>query len=138
MIPTEVVLELDARLVPGATPADVLAELEAVVGPDVELEVVRHDPGPREPDLGLFATLADVIRELDPEGVAVPVLLAGVTDGRYFSQLGIQTYGFLPLDLPEDFPRTLAHAADERVPTDALALGAEAIYRVLARFGAAA
>jgi acetylornithine deacetylase/succinyl-diaminopimelate desuccinylase-like protein len=137
VIPSEIELELDGRLVPGATPEDLLDELASVLGPDIELAVLRHDPGPSEPDLGLFDTLAEVVREIDPEGVAVPMLLVGVTDGRYLSRLGIQTYGFLPLDLPEDFPRTLAHAADERVPAAALAFGTDAIGRVLHRFGEA-
>lgn len=138
VIPSEVELELDGRLVPGASPEDLLEDLAPLLGDDVEVAVLRHDAGSREPDLGLFGTLAEVVRELDSDGVAVPMLLIGVTDGRYFSRLGIQTYGFLPLDLPEDFPRTLAHAADERVPASALAFGTEAITRVLHRFGSAA
>jgi acetylornithine deacetylase/succinyl-diaminopimelate desuccinylase-like protein len=137
VIPSEVELELDGRLVPGATPEDLLEDLAPLLGEDVEVAVLRHDAGPRDPDLGLFETLAEVVRELDPDGVAVPMLLIGVTDGRYFSRLGIQTYGFLPLDLPENFPRTLAHGADERVPASALGFGAEAITRVLHRFGSA-
>ena len=138
VVPSEIVVELDTRLVPGARPADVLAELEAVVGSEIEFELVRHDPGPAEPDMGLFDTLAGVVSELDADGVAVPMLVAGVTDSRYFSRLGIQTYGFLPLDLPEEFPRTLAHAPDERVPAASVAFGADAIYTLLQRFGAAA
>jgi acetylornithine deacetylase/succinyl-diaminopimelate desuccinylase-like protein len=137
VIPSKVELELDGRLVPGATPDDLLDDLAPLLDDDVEVAVLRHDAGPREPDLALFETLAEVVRELDPGGVAVPMLLIGVTDGRYFSRLGIQTYGFLPLDLPEEFPRTLAHAADERVPASALAFGTEAISRVLHRFGSA-
>ena len=137
VIPSEVELQLDGRLVPGATPEDLLEDLAPLLGDDVEVAVLRNDAGSPEPDLGLFETLAEVVRELDPDGVAVPMLLIGVTDGRYFSRLGIQTYGFLPLDLPENFPRTLAHAADERVPASALAFGTEAITRVLHRFGSA-
>jgi acetylornithine deacetylase/succinyl-diaminopimelate desuccinylase-like protein len=135
VIPSEVERQLDGRLVPGATPEDLREDLPPLLGDDVEVAGLRHDAGPREPDLGLFETLGEVVRELDPGGVAVPMLLIGVTDGRYFSRLGIQTYGFLPLDLPADFPRTLAHAADERVPASALAFGTEAIARVLHRFG---
>jgi acetylornithine deacetylase/succinyl-diaminopimelate desuccinylase-like protein len=135
VIPSEIELKLDGRLVPGATPENLLDDLAPLLGDDVEVAVLRHDPGSREPDLGLFETLAEVVHEL--EGVAVPMVLIGVTDGRYFSRLGIQTYGFLPLDLPEDFPRTLAHGADERVPASALAFGTEAITRVLHRFGSA-
>ena len=86
--------------------------------------------------MGLFATLSDVLREADPDGTPVPLLLSGVTDGRYLARLGIQTYGFLPMRLPPDFPMIqLIHAADERIPVDAVRFGAEAIYQVLRRFG---
>ena len=134
--PSEVSVELDGRLLPGYGPDDLIAELRAIVGGGVEIEVIRHDPGPPEPDLGLFDTLAGVLREADPEGIAVPLLLAGVTDGRFFARLGIQTYGFLPMRLPADFNFSASiHAADERIPVEAVAFGAEAIYRALQRFG---
>jgi acetylornithine deacetylase/succinyl-diaminopimelate desuccinylase-like protein len=68
--------------------------------------------------------------------VPVPVLQGGVNDARFFSQLGIQNYGFLPLQLPGDFRFTgLIHAADERVPADAIEFGAEAVFRALERIG---
>ena len=134
--PSEVSVELDGRLLPGYGPDDLIAELRAIVGGGVEIEVIRHDPGPPEPDLGLFDTLAGVLREADPEGIPVPLLLAAVTDGRFFARLGIQTYGFLPMRLPADFNFSASiHAADERIPVEAVACGAEAIYRALQRFG---
>jgi acetylornithine deacetylase/succinyl-diaminopimelate desuccinylase-like protein len=136
VIPTEVSVELDGRLLPGYHPDDMIEELGQIVGKDVELEVIRHDPGPAEPDMGLFDTLTDILREADPDGIPVPLLLSGTTDGRLFSRLGIQTYGFLPMQLPEDFNfmRTI-HAADERIPTETVDFGANAIYKLLQRFG---
>jgi acetylornithine deacetylase/succinyl-diaminopimelate desuccinylase-like protein len=76
------------------------------------------------------------LREADPDGIPVPLLLGGVTDGRFFSRLGIQTYGYLPMPLPEDFNFTQTiHAANERVPVKAITFGAHAIYKALQRFG---
>ena len=135
VVPSEIEVELDGRALPGFTPEQVIAELRELVGDDVELELVRHDPGPAAPDLGLFDTLAEVLREIDPEGIPVPLLQVGVTDGRFFSQVGVQTYGFLPIRLPDDFAFTrLIHAADERIPLDALEFGAEAVWRAVQRF----
>ena len=136
VIPGEVSVDLDGRLLPGFCPDDLIAEIRRIVGSDVELDVLRHDPGPSEPDMGLFDTLAGILREADPEGVPVPLLLSATTDGRHFSRLGIQTYGFLPMRLPEDFSfvQTI-HAADERVPVEALSFGTDAIYKLLQRFG---
>jgi acetylornithine deacetylase/succinyl-diaminopimelate desuccinylase-like protein len=135
VVPSEIEVELDGRALPGVSPEQLIAELHALVGQDIEPELVRRDPGPAEPDLGLFDTLAEVIRELDPEGIPVPLLQIGVTDGRFFSQAGVQTYGFLPMRLPEGFQfAKLIHAADERIPVDALEFGAEAVWRAIQRF----
>jgi acetylornithine deacetylase/succinyl-diaminopimelate desuccinylase-like protein len=135
VVPSEVELELDGRALPGLAPEQLIEELQEAVGRDVELELVRHDPGPPAPDLGLFETLAGVIRELDPEGIPIPLLQIGVTDGRFFSRAGVQTYGFLPLRLPEGFQfARLIHAADERVPVEAVEFGAEAVWRAVQRF----
>jgi acetylornithine deacetylase/succinyl-diaminopimelate desuccinylase-like protein len=134
VVPSAIEIELDARALPGFTPDAVMQEVRDVIGDDVELELLRHDPGPPEPNLELFDTLAGVLRELDPEGVPVPLLQAGVTDARFFARLGIQTYGFVPLRLPPDFNFIeVVHAADERVPVSALDFGAEAIFRALQR-----
>lgn len=136
VIPGEVSVELDGRLLPGFTPEDMLRELRAIVGPGVDLEVVRHDPGPAEPNMGLFDTLSGILREADPQGIPIPLLLSGVTDARFFSKLGIQTYGFLPMTLPEDFNfAQIIHSANERVPAAAIEFGAQAIYDALKRFG---
>lgn len=136
VIPSEVSLELDGRMVPGFKPEQMLAELRVVLGGDVLLEVTEYDPGPVEPDMSLFDTLAGILKEADPDGVPIPLLLSGVTDGRFFSQLGIQTYGYLPMTLPEDFNfASVIHAADERVPAAAIEFGAQAIFKALGRFG---
>jgi acetylornithine deacetylase/succinyl-diaminopimelate desuccinylase-like protein len=135
VIPAQIDLELDGRLLPGFTPDDLIGELHGIVGDDIEVELVRHDPGLAEPDLALFDMLAGVLRELDPEGIPMPLLQGGVTDGRFFAQLGIQTYGFMPMRLPPDFPvLKIVHAADERIPVAALEFGTEAVTRALQRF----
>jgi acetylornithine deacetylase/succinyl-diaminopimelate desuccinylase-like protein len=134
VIPAEVELELDGRTLPGFGPEDLMRELRHLV-PELELELVRHDPGAAEPDLSVLPLLSEILRELDPEAVPVPMLQIGVTDGRFFQRIGIQTYGFLPLQLPRGFEfLKLVHAADERVPADAVRFGATAVGRALERY----
>lgn len=139
VIPSEITVALDGRLLPAYTPDDMLAELNQLAGDVAEFSAGRSDISPvSEPDMGLFGTLAAILREADPEGVPIPFMLSGITDGRYFARLGIQTYGYLPMRLPGDFPVVqLIHAADERIPVEAVNFGAEAIYQVLRRFGSA-
>lgn len=137
VVPSAVELELDARSLPGFGPDDVIREIHALVGPELDLEVVRHDPYPAHSDLSQFDTLSTILRELDPNAVPVPMLQIGVTDGRFLASIGIQTYGFLPLNLPDGFDfLKVVHAADERVPADAVRFGAEAVGRVLERYAA--
>jgi hypothetical protein len=78
--------------------------------------VLRHEPaGPEEPDLTLFGLLSDVLRERDAHGTTMPML---------------------PMQLPRElgFLRLL-HAADERLPADAMEFGTDAIQAVLERYG---
>jgi acetylornithine deacetylase/succinyl-diaminopimelate desuccinylase-like protein len=135
VIPGEVNLGLDGRLVPGAKPEEMIRELHALLGEEVQFEVIQAIPGPAEPDLGLFDILGGILSTLDPTGIPLPYVLSGATDARFFSKLGIQTYGFIPLLLPDgfNFARTI-HAADERVPVAALDFGVNAIFEALRKF----
>jgi acetylornithine deacetylase/succinyl-diaminopimelate desuccinylase-like protein len=135
VIPSEITVELDARLLPGFGPQDLIDELRPIIGDETKLEIIRYDPGPAEPNMGLFSLLADILHEADPLGKSLPLLMTGTSDARFFSRLGIQTYGFLPMKLPADFNfiQTI-HAEEERIPEEALTFGADAIYKVLQRF----
>ena len=138
VIPGEVSVVLDCRLLPGFGPDDVIQELRALARVDMEAEVLRYDPGPPGADLALFDTLGGILRELDAEARPVPLLLPAVSDGRFFSRLGIQTYGFLPMQLPPEMRFTeLIHAEDERIPVESLEFGTTALRRLLERFGQA-
>jgi acetylornithine deacetylase/succinyl-diaminopimelate desuccinylase-like protein len=135
VIPGELSVELDCRLLPGFGPEHVFSELRALAGAEMEFEVLRHDAVAGEPDMTLFDTLAGTLREFDPLAKPIPMLLPGMTDGRFFASLGIQTYGFLPMQVPPELPfMQLIHAEDERLPSAAVEFGTQAIGRVLERF----
>lgn len=135
VIPSEVSVELDGRLLPGLSPEDMIKDLHRIIGDEVELEMIRYEPGPAAPDMGLFGELANVLQDADPGAIPLPLLLPAFSDARIFSRLGIQTYGFTPMKLPSgfNFLKTI-HAADERIPMDAVAFGADAIYELLTRY----
>jgi len=135
VIPTEITVDLDGRILPGQTPPDLVRELEQLAGDLAEFELVEEEPAARaEPDTRLYPMLADVIRSHDPGGVPIPALIPGYTDGRYFARLGIQTYGFLPMRLPREISVGLVHAPNERVPTDALAFGVACLVDAIDRY----
>lgn len=132
VIPSDVSIGMDGRLLPGFSPHVIEQELRALLGSDFKLEISEFDPGPGKPDMALFGSLKKTLETLDPSGVAIPLLLSAVTDARFFTRLGIQTYGFTPLKLPQDFNFiSTIHAADERLPVDALDFGVQAIHQVL-------
>ncbi len=135
--PAKITAALFAMLLPGYGPEDFMAELRPVAGAEVELEVAAAgEPGPERPNMDLFPTLRSILREADPDGVPVPLVLTTPTDARTFARLGIQTYGFQPMNLPPEINiATLAHGADERITVEALEFGTAAIYHAMQRFG---
>jgi acetylornithine deacetylase/succinyl-diaminopimelate desuccinylase-like protein len=135
VIPSEVILQLDGRLLPSFTASDMEQELCAIVGKDCEIETHLIYPAPSVLNMELFDTLASTMRAIDPQGIPVPYVNPAVTDARFFAKLGIQTYGYTPLHLPDDFSFIgTIHAADERVPVAALEFGTRAVYEVLQKF----
>ncbi len=100
VIPSDVRVQLDGRLLPGFGPDDMVRELREVVGPEPEIEVLIVGPAQPEVDLTQFELFAAVLKEADRNCVPVPSLVTGGTDARHFAKLGIRTYGFLPLNLP--------------------------------------
>jgi acetylornithine deacetylase/succinyl-diaminopimelate desuccinylase-like protein len=136
VVPSEVQVEIDGRLLPGQTADDLFQELRELTGDaEIELEAVSYEPGTAGHDLALMPLLGDILATADPGAVPLPMLMPGITDGRFFARLGIQTYGFLPMRLPAELRFTsLIHAADERVPAAEIRWGADRIRELLARY----
>ena len=124
VVPASAEANLDCRVLPGYGAEDLLAELRPLLAPGVRAEVTLFEANDPAVDWSLYPLLAGLLRDADPSGHPVPMLLAGVTDGRHFARLGIQHHGFLPMQLPPELRfQSLLHAADERVPVAALDFG---------------
>ena len=115
---------IDIRTLPGEE-EQVLSEVRALVGDDIEVVVMHQDVG-LENEFGgpLVDAMTRMLDRHDPGAPVLPYLLGGGTDNKALSLLGITGYGFAPLKLtPElDFP-AMFHGVDERVPLDALVFG---------------
>lgn len=140
VLPSTITLDVDVRLVPGVSTEEWVKELRSTLGDDlnesVEVEIIVSGEATPDADMALYPMLSQVLREADPDGVPTPYMVSGATDGRVFAKIGIQTYGFTPMKLPEDFNfGATVHAADERIPVEAVAFGANAIFTALQRFG---
>jgi len=137
VIPSVISLTLDGRMVPSSTPERFLAELRSVIGEDCEISYETEWLGPPpDLDLSMYPLLKNILTGMRAGVVPLPYMQAGMTDGRVFATLGIQTYGFTPMPLPEGFSfEKTVHGSDERIPVDALDFGARAIFELLRRYG---
>lgn len=131
VIPDTAEALVDVRTLPDQQ-ADILAQIQKIVGTDIEIETVHSDVGLEVPFTGDAVTaMIASLRRYDPAATVLPYLLSGGTDNKALSRLGIPGYGFVPLQLPVDldFPG-MYHGVDERVPLSALDFG----HRVLLDF----
>lgn len=131
VIPTEATAHVDGRFLPGFED-EFFATLAELTGEGVDIDFVsRQSPWEMPYDVDLVDAMTRSLLAEDPEAVVAPYLMSGGTDAKHFTKLGMRSYGFAPLRLPEDLDFTaLFHGVDERVPVDALEFGA----RVLDRF----
>jgi len=135
VLPSEVVLELDGRVVPGSSTEELIRELRSIIGPDPEIEVLaEHAPVEVSTETPLYRAMEEVLRERDPEGIPAPYLVSGFTDSWNWARLGTQCYGFYPVQLPSDLQfADLFHGIDERIPVDGFRFGIECLYDLLER-----
>ncbi|WOF23147.1 M20/M25/M40 family metallo-hydrolase [Microbacterium betulae] len=132
IIPAEAFTRVDIRILPGQDEA-VRDHLRDVAGDDVDIREGRWWPATEASvDAPLIDVFQQAIAEQDADGVVVPYLLQASTDNKHFARLGIHGYGFVPLRVEPGFDVfSQFHAADERVPVDALLFSARVTERIL-------
>ena len=132
VIPGEATASIDGRVLPGYE--DEFEEtIRQIVGDAIAIESVIEDIAIEAPfDTPTVELMASVLRIEDPGARAVPYMISGGTDAKAFSGIGIDCYGFSPLQMPADLDYwRLFHGVDERVPVDALRFGARTLDRFL-------
>ena len=124
VIPDAAEALIDVRALPG-TEDEALADIQRIVGDDIEIEIVVRDIGLEVPFEGdLVDAMVAALGRADPGVPVIPYLMGGGTDNKALEALGIEGYGFAPLRLPADLDFTgMFHGVDERVPLDALEFG---------------
>ncbi|HEY3805678.1 MAG TPA: M20/M25/M40 family metallo-hydrolase [Kofleriaceae bacterium] len=136
VIPGVAEFEIDGRTLPGQSDAELLAELRAVLGPDVELEIIKSAPPTvTEPVASpLFDIIKRQVESREPGATVIPYMIPGFTDAKYFSQTGARWYGFSPVKIEKASGIRFAdmfHGNDERVPVAGLAWGVEVLDAVV-------
>ncbi len=134
VIPSVAEAKCDARLLPGQTSHDLLHELRAVIGNDVEIEFMDDTPAlESDYQTPLFDTIARVMARHEPKAPVLPYLVVGATDARHVRKLGTKVYGFSPMLAPtSELDRV--HGHDERISIENLAFGTRVLYEVVSEF----
>jgi acetylornithine deacetylase/succinyl-diaminopimelate desuccinylase-like protein len=132
VVPSLATAGVDGRILPG-TEEEFLATVDGLIGDGVTREFVSYGAPVAAPhDTAEFVAMAAALRAYDPDALVLPFCMAGGTDAKAFSRLGIRCYGFAPGSTPPGFSYDdYVHGVDERVLVDSLAFGVRVLHRYL-------
>jgi acetylornithine deacetylase/succinyl-diaminopimelate desuccinylase-like protein len=137
VIPAAAEAQLDGRIAVGSSAEELLAEVQRLAGPDIELEPIFTRPPSEAPvDTELFAIIRDVVGEHHAGARVVPSVTPGFTDAHHWSALGAVCYGFGPTRFEPNGPAfaDLFHADNERVPVAGVKAGVRMLADTVFRF----
>jgi acetylornithine deacetylase/succinyl-diaminopimelate desuccinylase-like protein len=138
VIPSEVRLGIDCRLVPGTTPEEWRQTIQDVIGDIGEVELVNRNAGiASDPHSPFFDAIEATLLNLVPDAHLVPNLIGGRTDAAWFPD--IKVYGFYPMprsELARIYEGTV-HGHNERIHLDHVRFGARFAYDLIAGFATA-
>jgi acetylornithine deacetylase/succinyl-diaminopimelate desuccinylase-like protein len=138
VIPSEVAVDVDGRILPGVDPETFRHDVQEVIGDVADVELVSREEGiAADPESPLFDAIAATMSDLDPGCGVAPCLSSGGTDAKALP--GVKVYGFFPF-APSDRQSTyipLIHGHDERIAVEDLEFGTRFFYEVVTRFAGA-
>ncbi len=138
VIPSEVSVDVDGRILPDEDPEAFRAAVQEAIGEVAEVTLISRGSGlAADPASPLFDAIAGTMAQLDPGSKVAPYLVSGGTDAKALP--GIKVYGFFPLASPErqSLYLTLIHGHNERIAADDLGYGARFFVDVIAKFAGA-
>lgn len=124
VVPPEAWAELDCRILPDRPSETFVNEMrELIKDTGVEISVIMaFTPAVSSTDSRLYRAIESVTAERHPGSTVMPAVSTGFTDSHFTRDLGIASYGFNPIVVPEsEFSRI--HGNDERVSVDAFKRG---------------
>jgi acetylornithine deacetylase/succinyl-diaminopimelate desuccinylase-like protein len=124
VVPPKAWAELDCRILPDRPSEKFVDELRDMLrdtGIDIEV-IMAFTPAVSTTDTVLYRAIEDVMAERHPGSRVMPAVASGFTDSHFTRDLGIVSYGFDPIIVPEsEFVRI--HGNDERVNVEAFRNG---------------
>ena len=115
-LPQLAAANVNCRILPGTSPAQILATLTKVVAdPQIQLSLVS-EATPSKPAVlrdDVMSAVGTIVSSMFPGVPVVPTMSTGATDGLYLRNAGIPTFGVDGLF--DDIDDVRAHGRDERV-----------------------
>ena len=141
-LPQRAEANVNCRIFPGHTPAEIRAQLVKVFAdPKVEVQLLNSAQKPSDDALNeksvtppplndeVFGALHAVAGKMWPGLPIIPQMETGATDSKYTMAAGIPSYGFCGMGIDEDDVR--AHGRDERIGVESYYTGVEFQYQYL-------
>jgi acetylornithine deacetylase/succinyl-diaminopimelate desuccinylase-like protein len=137
VIPSEVIVEIDGRILPGVDPVAFRDAAQEAIGNIAEITFLYEDQETgieADPESAFFEAIKETMAGLQPEATVIPTLISGGTDAGLIP--GVKVYGFFPALPTERIPLydTLVHGHNERVHVDDIGFGARFMYDLVVRF----
>jgi acetylornithine deacetylase/succinyl-diaminopimelate desuccinylase-like protein len=130
VMPARAGVELDCRILPGTTEAEVLEAVRRRLGDDVAYELSLAEPAVHGNASDAAGALWDLVTAYAADQLSsqlLPVLCSGFTDSVYLRrELGTVAYGFSPFaTTPAEVIEAGYHNRDERVHVDDIGLSTQ-------------
>jgi acetylornithine deacetylase/succinyl-diaminopimelate desuccinylase-like protein len=128
IIPDVVELDVDVRTMPGIDTEEIDALLRQIMGDlanDVTISPISSANSTESPmDSPLWSAMTREVRRSFPDAQLQPALMVGGTDGRFFRERGVTTYGaglFSP-SIDRAAVASRFHGHDERIDVESMRL----------------
>ncbi|GAB3368203.1 M20/M25/M40 family metallo-hydrolase [Lysobacter rhizosphaerae] len=129
-LPQRVEANVNCRIFPGHTPAEIKDELVGVIGnPNISIDLARKDkPLAKSPalDPAIIGPMETLSAKYFPGVPVIPSMSTGATDGLYMSAVGIPTYG-VP-GMWGDPDGNGAHGLNERLEVRSVYVGRDYLF----------
>ena len=136
-LPQRVEANVNCRIFPGTTPAQIQARLgEIIADPAITIRPARTDkPLAISPPLdpAVIGPMERLSQRYFPNVPVLPVMSTGATDGLYLSAVGIPVYGVSGIWWDPD--GNGAHGLDERIEARSLYVGRDYLYDLVKAYG---
>jgi acetylornithine deacetylase/succinyl-diaminopimelate desuccinylase-like protein len=138
VIPSEVSVDVDGRILPGEDPERFRAAVQVAIGDLAEVTLLSRETGfASDPASPFFDAIAATMAEIDPGSGVAPYLSTGGTDAKAVP--GVKVYGFCPIASiqRQSLYMPLIHGHNERVAVDDLAFATRFFVEIVTRFAGA-